>query len=113
MQGLAARPRVVIIPAGPASTPQWQHRQESSILGCQDDRFPAQFFQLSLTDDDNNLLEMNGGDFSITLSIHFSKKRTPFTSEEYLQKRPSQTPAIEEQPKEQPKEKKRNKKKQK
>jgi hypothetical protein len=71
------------------------------------------FFHLSLTDDDNNLLEMNGGDFSITLSIHFSKKRTPFTSEEYLQKRPSQTPAIEEQPKEQPKEKKRNKKKQK
>lgn len=69
------------------------------------------FFQVSLTDDDNNLLEMNGGDFSITLSIHFSKKRTPFTAEEYLQKRPSpQTPQIEQPPKEKPKEKKRNKK---
>jgi hypothetical protein len=69
-----------------------------------------QFFQLSLTDDDNNLLEMNGGDFSVTLSIHFSKKRTPFTSEEFLVKRPSQMPQIEPPPKEKTKEKKRNKK---
>jgi hypothetical protein len=43
-----------------------------------------QNFQLSLTDDDNNLLEMNGADFSVTLSVHFSKIREPFSANKYL-----------------------------
>ena len=43
-----------------------------------------QNFQLSLTDDDNNLIDMNGADFSVTLSVHFSRLREPFSANKYL-----------------------------
>lgn len=60
-----------------------------------------QYFHLSLTDDDNNLLDMNGGDFSVTLSIHFSKKRSPFSRDQYLFSR-RQPQSIEAPPEQAP-----------
>lgn len=35
-------------------------------------------FEVSLTDDNGELLKLNGLDFSISLTIHYSKLRTPF-----------------------------------
>lgn len=43
-----------------------------------------QFFGVSLTDDNNELLDLNGVEFSIALTINFCKIRIPSIADEYL-----------------------------
>lgn len=60
-------------------------------------------FHITITDDDNNELELNGGEFSLGLNIHFVKKRQQPIINRYLLGKPT-----EEQPQEKPKTKKQS-----
>lgn len=41
-------------------------------------------FHMSLTDDNNNLIDLNGVDWSATLTVHFSKRRAPNIKDDFL-----------------------------